>query len=512
MFSRKPMNPIISKLLAPRHMEYLTLSADLKIVELSPTIAQFADSPQHVLPGQDVRLGFPEITGSEEILHQVYRGQVSSFKIEGIERSSQPNPPLYISLYILEYKEDYPADKRLLLLVENVTEVMTLRQSLVQRASEAELLLSALTASQDYNNKILFGMGDPLFVTTASGKIKTVNLAAQNLFGYTEGELIGQPISTLITDLEYLAEIATNLPLESWRSLPKLERICQTKLGNEVVIELSCAPIQTEVRNLYDLVYIGRDITERKKAEIEIKRALQKERELNELKSRFIKMVSHEFRTPITTIISTADLLRLYGNNYSETEKLEYFKLIQEAANAINHLIEDVLVLERTDIDNLQFNPRPFELGTFCHDLLRELQVSDRGKHSFQFNALGEPLQVVMDRDLLRCILSNLLSNAIKYSPINSEIQLTLLNQEPNVVFEICDRGIGIAPQNQPYLFDSFYRGQNVGQVSGTGLGLTIVEQAVKVHRGRIILSSELGKGTTFRVTLPMYPLNDIGG
>ncbi|NES95873.1 MAG: adenylate/guanylate cyclase, partial [Desertifilum sp. SIO1I2] len=100
-------------------MEYLILNSELKIVEFSPTIVRFADSPQHVLPGQDVRSGFPEITGSEEVLHQVYRGQVSSFKIEGIERSSQSDSPLYISLYILEYKEGFPANKRLLLLVEN---------------------------------------------------------------------------------------------------------------------------------------------------------------------------------------------------------------------------------------------------------------------------------------------------------------------------------------------------------------------------------------------------------
>lgn len=503
------MNPIISKLLSPRRIEYLIFSTDLKIIEVSPTFSRFSDSPQHLLPGKDVRLAFPELTGSEEAILQLIRGEKASFEIEGIERSSALNSPLYISLYVFDYKEETPLEKRLILLGEDVTEVMLLRQSLVQRASEAELLLSALSASKDYINKVLEGMGDPLFVTNYLGVIKSVNLATQALFGYREEELIGKSIFHIIFGEDNVTDDYEYLILNHSQDWSKFERVCRSKANTTIIFEFSCSQIQTEIQGLYDLVYIGRDITERKRAEAETQKALQTERELNELKSNFIAMVSHEFRTPITTIISSVDLLRFYGKNYSDIEKLEYFQLIQEAADAINHLIEDVLVLGRTDVGNIKFNPTPFNLISFCQELIREIQLIDNKKHLIHFKRQEDTQWVEMDRDLLRYILGNLLSNAIKYSPENTEVTLSIVCQNQEAIFEICDRGIGIPPENQPYLFDSFYRGKNVKEISGTGLGLTIVEKAVKVHQGRVMFTSEVDQGTTFRVILPSNSSTD---
>lgn len=503
------MNPIISKLLSPRRIEYLIFGTDLKIIEVSPTLSKFSDSPQHLLPGKDVRLAFPELTGSEEAILQLLQGEKASFEIEGIERSTDINSPLYISLYVFDYKEEISLEKRLILLGEDVTEVMLLRQSLVQRASEAELLLSALSASKDYINKVLEGMGDPLFVTNYVGVIKSVNLATQELFGYREEELIGKPIFQIIFGEDNVIDDSEDLTLNHSQDWSKFEKVCRSKTNTTIIFEFSCSPIQTETQGLYDLVYIGRDITERKRAEAETQKALQTERELNELKSNFIAMVSHEFRTPITTIISSVDLLRFYGKNYSDTEKLEYFQLIQEAAHAINHLIEDVLVLGRTDVGNIKFNPSPFNLIGFCQELIRELQLIDNKKHPIHFEKQADTQWVEMDRDLLRYILGNLLSNAIKYSPENTEVTLSVVCQNQEAIFEICDRGIGIPPENQPHLFDSFYRGKNVREISGTGLGLTIVEKAIKVHQGRIMFTSEVDKGTTFRVILPSNSSTD---
>ncbi len=240
------------------------------------------------------------------------------------------------------------------------------------------------------------------------------------------------------------------------------------------------------------------------KAETEIRRSLEKEKELNELKSRFITMTSHEFRTPLTAILGSAELLEHYGNKWSHEKQLSYLHRIQNSVQHLVHLLDDVLLIGQAEAGKLDFHPLPLDLTEFCSSLVEELELSAGSQYTISFQALGESTPACMDEKLLRHILSNLLSNAVKYSPTGGIIEFDLAFEGKQARFEVKDRGIGIPPEDLQELFDLFYRAKNVGKISGTGLGLAIVKKAVDLHGGEISVTSEIGVGTSFTVQIPL--------
>jgi PAS domain S-box-containing protein len=267
------------------------------------------------------------------------------------------------------------------------------------------------------------------------------------------------------------------------------------------------------------------DITERKQAEEETLKALQRERELSEAKSRLIAMTSHDLRTPLTTIQSSVDLLRRYSKQLALDKQLEHFNRISSAIEQMNSMVEDVLVLSEAEAGKLQLNPSSVDLVQLCHSLVSELLVTDKKQHKITFTHLSNSkaaysgtdsledeqnaaTQYVLDGKLVRYILSNLLANALKYSPPESTVQFDLTDHQDKVVFRVQDQGIGIPSKDIPQLFESFHRASNVGMIKGTGLGLAIVKQCVDLHGGEISVDSVVGEGTTFTVTLPLSNLS----
>lgn len=262
------------------------------------------------------------------------------------------------------------------------------------------------------------------------------------------------------------------------------------------------------------------DITERKQAEEETLKALQRERELSEAKSRFIAMTSHEFRTPLTTIQSSVDLLRRYSDPLLQEKRLEHLSRISSAIEQMNSMVQDVLLLSEAEAGKLQLQPAPVDLVQLCRSLVSELIVADRKQHNITFSPMGEckvelsettslerestaPMEYFLDEKLVRYILINLLGNALKYSPPGSTVQLDLTCYPDHAVFRIQDQGIGIPSKDMLRLFESFHRASNVAATQGTGLGLAIVKQCVDLHGGQISVDSLVGKGSTFTVTLP---------
>jgi PAS domain S-box-containing protein len=261
--------------------------------------------------------------------------------------------------------------------------------------------------------------------------------------------------------------------------------------------------------------YIGSciDITERKQIEDErqqtaeeIRKAFNRERELNELKSRFVSMISHEFRTPLTTIQSAADLLQHY--EWSPEEKQERFQQIHSAVQHMTQLLEEVLVIGKAEAGKLDFRPQRIDLRAFCQKLTADIQLAAGSHHTLSFTSQGPVQDVWIDQKLLRQILTNLVSNAIKYSPGGGIVQLRLIYDVDAVHLQIEDEGIGIPAEDRERVFDAFFRASNVGVVQGTGLGLATVQRCVDLHGGSVAIASELGKGTTFTVTLPLCPPN----
>jgi signal transduction histidine kinase len=246
--------------------------------------------------------------------------------------------------------------------------------------------------------------------------------------------------------------------------------------------------------------------TELQQAKSEALRALAQEKELSRLKSEFVSMISHDFRTPLTSIQGFAELLQHGSDQLTGEIRNRYFQKIDGAIEQMLRLIDEVLLIGSIEAGKVQYQPTPLNLEKFCRDLVETLQLGMSTQHQIHFIATGECTQAQMDQTLLQQILNNLLSNAIKYSPKGGTIQFDLQCQDGTATFRIADQGIGIPLDNQQHLFTTFNRCSNVGEIKGTGLGLAIVKRCVETHQGQISMKSEIGLGTTFTVNLPMVP------
>lgn len=237
----------------------------------------------------------------------------------------------------------------------------------------------------------------------------------------------------------------------------------------------------------------------------EVYRALEKEQELNQLRSQFISMVFHEFRNPLSAIIMSAQTIEFYDIQLPEAKKNKFLQQIQNSAQQMIGLIEDLLIMGRTDPAKVQANPVPINLSYFCQSLLEELQFSDEKGHDICFIYEGKQDSFFnFDEQWLRYVFSNLVSNALKYSPQGSSVKLLVSIEQEQAIFQVIDRGIGIHPEDRSNLFEPFYRGRNVDNVAGSGLGLAIVKNYVELLKGQISFTSEVGVGTTFTVILPL--------
>lgn len=263
-------------------------------------------------------------------------------------------------------------------------------------------------------------------------------------------------------------------------------------------------PVKNEEGATHRIAVIAEDITRRKRLDEELLKTLTKEKELSELKSRFVCMTSHEFRTPLSTILSASELLEYYGHRWTEEERLEQLHLIQATVHHMTQLLEDILLIGKTEANRLDFNPETLNLTDFCHSLLTQIKRGAANQHVVSFINPHPPIEGWVDDKLLRQILTNLLSNAAKYSPKGSTIELELDYHPGEAVFRVKDQGIGIPEEDQARLFETFHRAKNVGTTPGTGLGLTIVRCCVAAHQGKIMFSSQVGVGTTFEVRIPL--------
>jgi len=256
----------------------------------------------------------------------------------------------------------------------------------------------------------------------------------------------------------------------------------------------------------------ARDALERRsheeKRRLEI--ALAQQVKLGALKSTFVSMTSHEFRTPLTAILSSKELLQHYGARLSAAERDAAFDGIGSAVRRMLEMLDQVLAIGHADANLLEFRPREFDLECFCLELVSEAfsSQSQPGRCTIEFDmdwpSVYGDQRVLADEKLLRHILGNLLSNAVKYSPNATEARFAVRRLPESIVFEVRDQGIGIPPQDLPHLFGDFHRASNVGNIAGTGLGLAIVKRAVENHGATIDVVSEPGRGTCFTVTLPI--------
>lgn len=370
-----------------------------------------------------------------------------------------------------------------------------LKQEISDRTKAEEALRSSIAT----NRALLNAIPDSMFRISSDGTFVNYKTAKNNKLPLPDDDILGKTLYQVLP------------PNVAQPFMQAVKQVLAT--GNIQIFEYQLlvernlldyeARIVVSAEN--EVMAIVRDITERKRAEADIRNALEKEKELNELKSRFVSMTSHEFRTPLTTILSSAELLQDFGNIWDEEKKLKHFLRIQTSVTHMTGLLNDVLLIGKAEAGKLEFKPTPLDLISFCRELIEEMELAAEN-HTIIFCSGGDCTNACMDGKLLRHILSNLLSNAIKYSPSGDTVKLELIGEQKTVMFHIQDRGIGIPQADLIQLFDSFHRASNVGTISGTGLGLAIVKKSVDLHNGQIFVKSEVGVGTTFTVKLPLQP------
>lgn len=371
--------------------------------------------------------------------------------------------------------------------------------------SDRRRVEEALRESEELFRRAFEDAAIGMALVDSGGRFLRVNRALCEMLGYSEPELqvityetITHP-DDLDTSLTYQSRILNG---EIYRF--QMEKRYIHKQGRAVWAQLTTSIVKNvRGQHIYQVSQV-QDITDRKRAESEILNALAKEKELSELRSRFVSITSHEFRTPLTTILLAAELLEYYGQQWTEEEKLEQLHLIQLSVRQMTQLLDDILLIGKAEAGRMQFNPVQLDLNQLCQDLVMQMLPQAGSRQVITFANQCSINHARMDEKLLRRILSNLLSNAIKYSPPDGRIRFELTCQDGMAVFEIQDWGIGIPPKDQQHLFEFFQRASNAANIPGTGLGLAIVKKCVDLHHGQVIVFSEVGVGTTFKVSLPV--------
>ena len=373
--------------------------------------------------------------------------------------------------------------------------------SLALEASHRHELMNALVQSEQKYRHVIENANEGIAIIQ-DGLICFANPTALEMAGVTAEQAYGKSMLEFAhpDDRARLADIYQKRVRGEPTENNYLTRIFDRK-GKVEWVRVSATLINWEGRPAVLSLYS--DVTEQIRAEHEVRNALEKEKELSELKSRFVSMTSHEFRTPLATILSSAQLLEDYGERLPASDKAELMDYIKASVGRMSEMLDQVLLIGKADAGRLEFKPQPLDVKAFCSELVQNRRRTLDAKHELTYALLDADEPRMLDEKLLRHILSNLLDNAIKYSPSGGKVDLHVECDQHEARFEVSDQGLGIPLEDQPRLFETFHRGINVGNISGTGLGMAIVKRSVDLHAGRIVFDSAAGKGTRFVVTLP---------
>ncbi|GAB2981435.1 hypothetical protein GCM10027049_16830 [Mucilaginibacter puniceus] len=354
-----------------------------------------------------------------------------------------------------------------------------------------------------------------ILVISEGGKIELSNPAVEKLFDYKKAELIGQLVELLIPEAFRKNHIHHR---EGYFQKPKarpmgygLDLYARKKDGTEFPVEISLGHYQLGDDQL--AVAFITDITERRRSSdeletkvkertLELTQSLEREKELNEMKSRFVAMASHEFRTPLSAILSSLSLAESYSDPEHEDKRKRHINRIRASVKNLTVILDEFLSLEKVEQGKMEIEKELFNFHEFAIDLHEEVQgmLKDGQNINLCYNGKKDIRQ---DRKILRNIILNLLSNAIKYSKEQQTINFDINVNQQQAVIRVSDEGIGIPEEEQKNLFSKFYRAKNAVNIQGTGLGLTIVKQYVELLNGNISFVSGADLGTTFTIELP---------
>ncbi len=343
----------------------------------------------------------------------------------------------------------------------------------------------------------------PIFIKDKSKKYINCNKSFEQLISKSKDDIIGYTAFDIVSlqDAVFVEEIDEKLLTESGNVVRERTLTTEDKIKTLITFNTTFNDHTGQVQGIIGAIL---DISQQKELEKKLTAALQKEKELNQLKSRFISTASHEFRTPLTAILSSIDLLEINRKKNNLERYYVHIEKVKKAIHYMTELLDDVLTINRTETGKLEFKPEYFELNVFTKEIFEENKATAKVTHEMELNLPQENLEIYADKKLLKLIMANLLSNAIKYSPKGGKVKMDVMVNEMNLHLHVTDEGFGIPENDRSTLFEPFHRGSNVENIIGTGLGLSITQKSVELHKGNIDFESEVGSGTKFKVVLPI--------
>jgi PAS domain S-box-containing protein len=390
-----------------------------------------------------------------------------------------------------------------------------------------------------------------IIICKINGEIRLANPAAERMFGYEKNELKGQLIEVLIPMRHKQVHVAHRegfVKKSEPRSMGASKDLFGVrKDGTEIMVEVSLSPFETEEGKF--IMSFVLDVTARKTNQMELRRAhenlkltsdaltllnseleskvrdrteelaraiqklaeskqevmraLEREKELNELKSRFITTASHEFRTPLGTILSSVSLIARYDSDNDSDKRKKHIERIKSSVTNLTEILNDFLSLEKLEEGIVRCNPEQFDFSKLLTDVVDDMRNMAKKGQEILVDFTGSK-EIFLDRQLLKNALINLISNALKYSPEGKSISIKVNCTSDHLKVDISDQGIGIPDEDQPNIFERFYRAKNSGNIQGTGLGLNIVKKYVELMNGEISFISRFNEGTTFTINIPV--------
>ena len=454
---------------------------------------------KRIIYAPDVRLSPDYVAGDENSLCELVVPLQTSEGILGVldfqSMQTDSFSELDQRIIIALAERVAPALENVLLYDQLRKHTVELEQHVAQRTLE-------LQKTKEQMETIIKNSPDAIVLLDRDGVIKQANLAWLLMVGQSLGEVIGQPFAEFVGKHDQ----QTFLVALKHTLVDKLENditveIPHQRQGSHIEVEIVLAPVVEGNENGF--VCNIRDMTHHKKTERLLREALFKSYELNELKTSFVTMASHEFRTPLTTILSSSDIVAQYYEKLTSEKIINHMIKIQREVDHLNNLIDDILILGRTTNEGFKAKFKLVNLKSLFSDMITHVTTRDSNQHPINVTIDQGCEIIVTDEKLISHILENILTNACKYSSAGSPVSLHV-GMDDDLFIIITDKGIGIPDEDMERLFDSFQRGSNVSNIHGTGIGLAIVHESITALDGRIDVQTKLGEGTTFTIRLPI--------
>ena len=402
---------------------------------------------------------------------------------------SEDGDLLFIRAYLMDITSKKQAERRILNYQERLEEIVEARTGELKISQEK---FRALAENSDDTIMRFDKNFRHLYVNPAV--TKQTGIKKENFIGKTHEEL-GFPI-----DLCKIWEHSIKKVFKT-----KIKTRIEFQLPNNLWIDWALIPEFNQKGEVNAVITFGRDITERKRVEQKISEALNKEKELNNLKSLFLSSASHEFKTPLTTILSSVGLLETFRKRGNMEKYSKHIHKIENSVKYLKTMIEEILTLQKQETEQNVFEPEITGLYKLANNIFKEITTTASKEHTCSLNYnLNKEKLFLLDKKLIKLILSNLIDNAIKYSPGGGNIEVNIYQNKKNLVVQISDEGIGILEKEKGMIYTQFHRGVNYDDIPGTGLGLSIVKKSTELHSGSVNYISKKDKGTTFTVTIPI--------